>query len=105
MSAGCRIRRADGSIKLSIEGRITRLIGYVDIPGTSNYANGSINDPALETGDPWWYLVDLSLGNTPQFLGFMPPDVSVAGAVLSWVRPSGVPQSLMGTYRIFYGVY
>lgn len=94
MPQGLQCWDASGNLVLDVTDRLTRVLGTFNT-GTTD---GSITDPALTTGTPWY----VSIGFDNYFYyGEMGCIITVVGSTLSWTFQSGTKSDK----KIMYGVY
>lgn len=95
-----RIRRADGSIKMTEQSFLARRLGKFTLASTDG--SGSMNVPDLGQGKPWVIVIptDGGYGASSKF----PHAVSVSGTTISWA-PGGYSASVRCGSIVLYGTY
>lgn len=129
MPAGFRVRDAANVVRINIEDRLTKIIGYVEQAPMATVgsggrfvappgANGSLVVPEFAQGAPFFFVVPAGQVSAYQF---MPPTITITGTTLSWTWPDAAvdakqraekltgsgtyPSGVIGGVRIYYGVY
>lgn len=91
------VYNSDGTLQMDLASRLTRVLGVVEV----NVAvSGSLNNPELLSGTPWFVITNESgLFDA----GGLLPTVKFSGATMTWTRN----MSWVGNYpaRLTYGVY
>lgn len=103
MTQGLMVFGPAGEVWLEVTNRLTRYVGRIDLPGSPNFTNGSLFDGGLNSGDPWYYIIEKP-SDTNGMWGTYAPNISISNGTISWSKDSD------GRVRVFpctviYGVY
>lgn len=86
---------ADGTLQLNLASRLTKYLGSVTITST---VAGSISDPRLLQGTPWFVYTG---PNEQAQARATVPDVVFSGSTMSWSAGIGTATTMI----IAYGIY
>lgn len=101
MPQGLQVWDANGNLIIDVTDRLTRVLGEF-YTGTSN---GSVTNPGLTTGTPWWIAIpttniNVNNNNMAKYLTF-----SVSGSTLAWSFGAVYPIQVAINHKVIYGVY
>lgn len=106
MPQGLQVFDSNGVIVFDVTDRLSRVLGII----TTTASNGSISDPGLLTGTPWWMIIDDWGGASDTYsLTTSVPLITASGSTLSWAPQPGLAPGYatmpIRPVQLIYGVY